>query len=108
MIELRGFDWDDDCDVDGNSWHILVEHGHRNITQRDVESVFDRDPLILQEKSQGENPFYTVIGRDRRGRLLEVHGIYFQDPPKKFWFRPVTAFLCRKRLKERYFKSGRT
>ena len=107
MIEVHGFDWDDDQDVNGNTWHICVERGQHDIWQADVESVFDNDPLVLREPSRGKNPYYTVIGRDQKGRLLEVHGSHFQDPPKHFWFRPESAFLCRPKIRDRYFASGR-
>jgi uncharacterized DUF497 family protein len=104
MIEPRGFDWDDDQQEGGNTWHICAR---RNISQADVESVFDNNPLVLRERSDGPNPYYCVIGRDRKGRLLRVHGIYFQDPPKQFWFRPVSAFSCGPKLERRYLQSGR-
>lgn len=104
IIEIKGFDWDDDQQEGGNTWHIC---GRRNLSQADVESVFFNDPLVLREKSDGRNPYYCVIGRDQKNRLLEIHGALFQDPPKKYWFRPVTAFECRPKLRERYFASGR-
>lgn len=104
---VRGFDWDDDFDSEGNTYHIVIENSHRNITQLDVESVFDNDPLWLPEPSDGPNPYYTVIGRDRKGRLLEVHGAHFQRPRKTHWFRPETAFEARAKFQKRYFDSGR-
>lgn len=104
LIEVRGFDWDDDSDVNGNTFHCFIDHGLRTW---EVESAFFNDPLWIREISIGTNPYYTVIGETDEGQLLEVHGALFQNPPKKYWFRPVTAFPCRRRLSERYYNKKR-
>lgn len=91
MITVRGFDWDDEDDEDGNVAHIL----RHDVRLQEVEQVLRWDPMWIPEKKhdpQAAENEWMILGTTKSGRILRVHGCIYEDPPRKGWWRTFTAF----------------
>lgn len=78
---IHGLVWDDEEDSTGNVCH-LVPHP---VTPGEVREVLEGAPLFERVPADGANPVFVAVGHTLSGRLLEVWGIYFEQPPKKGW-----------------------
>ena len=100
-MEIRGLTWDAEDDPDGNVQHIQ-KHG---VTQWDVRDVLESAPVFKRARREsGPNPVYVAIGYTSAGRLLEVWGIHFQDPPHESYWRTITAMDARRPYRDAYFR----
>lgn len=100
-MEVDGLVWDDEEDPEGNVHHI-ARHG---VDVWEVREVLESAPVFLEaEQSLGPNPVFVAIGHTAAGRLLEVWGIHFQNPPLRSWWRTVTAMDARPRFRRIYLK----
>ena len=88
---IVGLDWDDADDPDGNVQHI-AKHG---VTTLEVRQVLQGAPVFREEDRYGPNPVYLAVGPTASGQLLEVHGIFFRNPPKQGYWHTITALPAR-------------
>lgn len=88
---ISGLDWDDEDDPDGNVQHIAKHH----VTPSEVREVLEGAPVFFPVPEDGPNPVFVAVGMTAAGRLLEVWGIYFEQPPKHGWWHTVTAMDAR-------------
>lgn len=100
-MEICGLIWDDEDDPEGNVRHIA----RHDVQPWEVREVLESAPVFLEvEESFGPNPVFVAIGCTVSGRLLEVWGIHFQNPPREGWWRTVTAMDARPRYRRIYLK----
>lgn len=98
---IHGLVWDDEEDSTGNVCH-LVPHP---VTPGEVREVLEGAPLFERVPADGANPVFVAVGHTLSGRLLEVWGIYFEQPPKKGWWRTITAMDARPAQRERWARA---
>lgn len=103
---IRGFFWDHpDAQkprAEHNVYHMLDKHG---VTSEEVEEVIEGAPVLLKAAiPKGQNPVYGVVGLTAKGRLLEIWGIVFLDPPYADMWRTITAIDADADARRRYEK----
>jgi hypothetical protein len=95
-LVIKGLVWDDEEDPDGNVQHLARHH----VQQWEVREVLEGGPVFRRTLEDGANPTFVVVGYTAAGRLLEVWGIYFEQPPKTGWWRTITAMDARPAQRE--------
>jgi hypothetical protein len=79
-------DWDDEDDLEGNTWHII---GPGEVTVEDVEEVLhDYRGKVEQSRSSGDP---IIFGWTLSGKHIGVV-FRFVDDPELIIVRPITAF----------------
>lgn len=100
MIVIKGLDWDDADDPNGNVKHIA----RHDVTPREVEEVLQSAPVFHRVEADGQNPYFEVIGHTATGRLLEIWGIYYQSEPKGKMWHTATAMDARTEARKMWNK----
>jgi hypothetical protein len=85
------FDWDDEDDLEGNTWHII---GPGEITVEDVEEVLHHYAGKVEPSRTSGNPI--VFGSTLDGKHIAVV-FKFEDDPELIIVRPITAYTVPER-----------
>ena len=85
------FDWDDEDDLEGNTWHII---GQGEITVEDVEEVLHHHVGKVEPSKTSGNPI--VFGSTLDGKHIAVV-FKFEDDPELIIVRPITAYTVPER-----------
>lgn len=80
------FDWDDENDLEGNTWHII---GSGEVTAEEVEEVLHHHDGKVELSKQSGNPI--VIGWTLGGKHIAVV-FTIEDDPELIIVRPITAY----------------
>lgn len=61
LIVIKALDWDDPDDPNGNVKHIA----RHDVTPQEVEEVLQSAPVFHRVATEGQNPYFAVIGLQR-------------------------------------------
>lgn len=100
-FRIKGLDWDDENDPEGNVQHI-AKHG---VTPREVSEVLESGPAVflLEMETEEGSPYYVVVGYTAEGRMLEVYGVLYKAPPVDGFWHTATAMDARRQWRQEYF-----
>jgi Domain of unknown function (DUF4258) len=79
-------DWDDEDDLQGNTWHII---GPGEVTVEEVEEVLHHHRGKVEESDSSGNPL--IFGWTLDGKRVAVVFTY-EDDPDLIIVRPITAY----------------
>lgn len=80
-MKIDGFDWDE-----GN-WPKCAKHG---LTKKAVEAALQADPLVLPDRSPGDEARFNAVGKNEAGRYVFVVFTLREREGRRL-MRPISA-----------------